>query len=197
MNPGTIIFLNGTTSAGKTSTIHMLQNILVEPYLEVGIDKFLWMLPRRYFHQPLWDDVLGKANQTGEMGHKLIHAMHHTILTLSNQGIKVLADHVLIDPLWLEECVCLFHDKPAYLIGIKCPLDVLEQREEARKNERTPGAAAKQFDIIHAHGVYDFEVDTSKQNIEDTAMLIKNFLDTGQPPRALQQLFIAMKLLIP
>jgi len=143
MNPGTIIFLNGTTSAGKTSTIHMLQNILVEPYLEVGIDKFLWMLPRRYFHQPLWDDVLGKANQTGEMGHKLIHAMHHTILTLSNQGIKVLADHVLIDPLWLEECVCLFHDKPAYLIGIKCPLDVLEQREEARKNERTPGAAAK------------------------------------------------------
>ena len=192
MNQGTIIFLNGTTSAGKTSTLHMLQNIMIEPYLEVGIDKFLWMLPRRYFHKPLWDDVLGKANQTGEMGHKLIHAMHHTILTLSNQGIDVLADHVLIDQLWLEELVCMFHDKTAYLIGIKCPLDVLEQRELARHKERTPGAAIKQLDIIHAHDVYDFEVDTSKQDIEDTAMLIKDFLDTRQPPRALHQLFLAM-----
>jgi len=189
MNQGTIIFLNGTTSAGKTSTLHMLQNILPDPYLEAGIDSFLWMLPRRYFHQPLWDDVLGKANQTGEMGHKLISGMHHTIMTLSNLGLNVLADHVLIDQHWLQECVSMFHDKPAYLIGIKCPLDVLEQREDARKKERTPGAAIKQFDIIHSHKVYDFEVDTSKQNIEDTAELIKEFLDTKTNPRALKQLF--------
>ncbi len=172
----------------------MLQNILVDPYLEAGIDSFLWMLPRRYFHQPLWDDVLGKANQTGEMGHKLIHAMHHTILTLSQQGINVLADHVLIDQQWLKECVRMFHDQPAYLIGIKCPLDVLEQREEARKTERTPGAAVKQFDVVHAPGIYDFEVDTSKQNIEETASLIKCFLETNTPPRALSQLFITLGL---
>jgi chloramphenicol 3-O phosphotransferase len=127
------------------------------------------------------------------MGHKLIHAMHHTILTLSNQGINVLADHVLIDQQWLKECVSMFHDKPAYLIGIKCPLEVLEQREEARKTERTPGAAVKQFDIVHAHGMYDFEVNTSKQNIEDTAQLIKEFLETKTPPRALAQLFESLK----
>ena len=194
MNQGKIIFLNGTTSASKTSTLHMLQNILAEPYLEAGIDSFLWMLPRRYFHQPLWDEVLGKANQTGAMGHKLISGMHHAILTLSHQGLNVLADHVLIDRQWLEECVSMFHDAPAYLIGIKCPLDVLEQRELAREKERTPGAAIKQFDIVHAHGVYDFEVDTSKQNIEDTAHLIKAFLETNTPPRALAQLFDRLKL---
>ncbi len=68
MSQGTIIFLNGTTSAGKTSTARMLQTIMAEPYLEAGIDTFLWMLPggilknhygTRYWEKPAnpgrWD----------------------------------------------------------------------------------------------------------------------------------------------
>ena len=32
------------------------------------------------------------------------------------------------------ECARLFSDLPAFLIGIRCPVDVLEQRERVRKN---------------------------------------------------------------
>lgn len=66
MTPGTIILLNGASSAGKTSIVTALQDMLDAPFLDAGIDKFIWMLPRRYRDRPLWDDVLGLAAQTGE-----------------------------------------------------------------------------------------------------------------------------------
>ncbi len=91
LTPGTILFLNGTSSSGKTSLIKAIQEKFDEPFLDMGLDKFIWMLPKRYFYRPLWDDVLGKANQAGQTGHWLIHTMHQTILTNSNLGNYVAA----------------------------------------------------------------------------------------------------------
>ncbi len=188
MTKGTIIILNGTSSAGKTSLVHELQKIMPEPFLEAGIDIFLCMLPRRYFHQPLWDEVLGKANQSGKMGHELVIGMYQTALTLSNMGMNILMDHVLIEPEWIKKCAETFQDSPAYLIGVRCPIDIVEQREATRQ-ERTPGQARKQIEIIHDHLVYDFEVDTSRHTIESGAKAIKAFLDTGIPPMAIKKLY--------
>ncbi len=56
----------------------------------------------------------------------------------------------------------------AYLIGLFCPLDVLEQREKGRK-DRTLGQARLQFDAIHKFVKYDLEVDTSLLNPENCA----------------------------
>ena len=45
----TVIFLNGTSSAGKTSIVQHLQiELLDKPFIHVGIDHFLFMLPPRY-----------------------------------------------------------------------------------------------------------------------------------------------------
>ncbi|NIP51373.1 chloramphenicol phosphotransferase, partial [candidate division KSB1 bacterium] len=60
------------------------------------------------------------------------------------------------------ECARLFHGLPAYLIGIKCPLEVLEQRERDRK-DRTLGQARAQFGLVHSLVNYDYQVDTSIQ----------------------------------
>lgn len=79
MKKGTVIFLNGTSSSGITSILKALQNILEEPYLDAGIDKFIWMLPERYLERPLWDDVLGKANHGGETGFLLVRGMHKSM----------------------------------------------------------------------------------------------------------------------
>ena len=48
MHSNTVIFLNGTSSAGKTSLVEHLQEQLDEPFLHIGIDHFLFMLPNRY-----------------------------------------------------------------------------------------------------------------------------------------------------
>ena len=187
ITPGTIVILNGTSSAGKTSILRALQNLLPEPYLDAGIDKFIWMLPERYLERPLWDGVLGKADHAGEAGQTLFSGMHHAIAALSRRGNNVLADHVLVDPAWLMECAKLFDGLSAYLIGIRCPLDVLVEREKSRRN-RTLGQAELQFSLVHAHGIYDCEVDTSLQSVEECAHAIKDRLDSHEPPSAFEKL---------
>lgn len=189
MSAGNIIVLNGASSSGKTSIVRALQGVLPEPYLDAGLDKFLWMLPGRYLNRPLWDDVLGQGlvTKAGPIGHRLISGMHHAIAALSRAGNHVIADHALVDPLWVSECATLFGDLPALLIGIRCPLEVLEQREKGRQ-ERTPGQARAQFDLVHAHGIYDLEVDTSVSSPEQCALAIKKRLQEGPPPRAFKLL---------
>jgi chloramphenicol 3-O phosphotransferase len=185
MSEGKVIFINGTSSSGKTSILHALQAVLEEPYLEAGIDKFIWMLPNRYLDRPLWDDVLGLTDKAGEMGHVLVRGMHHAIASLSESGINVLADHVIVEPSWVEHCVRLFSELPAYLIGIQCPLEVLEEREKSRKN-RTLGQARLQFPLIHKYMVYDLEVDTSVLSTEQcTQAILARIKD---PPEAFKRL---------
>ncbi len=185
--PGTILLLNGTTSSGKTSILRVLQEIMSTPYLDAGIDKFIFMLPERYLNFPLWNDVLGHASYAGEMGHRLFSGMHHSILALALAGNNVLADHVFVERRWTAECAQLMADLPAYLIGVRCPLDVTEAREKQR-GDRTLGQARKQFPLVHQHGVYDFEVDTSLHTSEQCAHLIKTFVETGPAPQAFRQL---------
>lgn len=138
MTFGNIIILNGTSSSGKTSLVRALQNVLDEPYLEAGIDKFIFMLPGRYIERPLWDDVLGLADRAGATGHILIAGIHRSIAELSKMRNNVIADHVLLESLWLKDCADLFAELPAYLIAVRCPLEVLEQRECSRR-DRTLG----------------------------------------------------------
>src|SRR5512138_366272 len=117
MTPGNILLLNGASSAGKTSLLRALQECFEEPYLEAGIDKFIWMLPERYLERPLWDDVLGRATQAGEMGHCLVTGMHRAIAALSRAGLNVVADTVLVEPAWRQDCARQLAGLPAYLIG--------------------------------------------------------------------------------
>jgi chloramphenicol 3-O phosphotransferase len=168
---GTIIFLNGTSSSGKTSIIKALQDQLQQPYLDMGIDRFIFMLPRRYLNRPLWDDVLGKAVHAGSFGLVLFSGMHHAIAATAKIGNNVIADHVFVEKAWVEECTRLFADMNAYLIGIRCPLEIVEQREHQRK-DRTLGQARAQFDVIHKYTQYDLEVDTSLLTTEECAQKI-------------------------
>ena len=72
----------------------------------------------------------------------------------------------------------------AYLIGIRCPLEVLEQRERDRA-DRTLGQARAQYDVIHRYTPYDLEVDTSILPPAQCAQGILERLET--PPKAFKQ----------
>ena len=187
MHSETIIFLNGTSSSGKSTLLRGLQQELDPPFLELGLDKFIWMLPRRDFDQPLWDEVLRKADTAGEMGYQLVHAMHRSILAAVNTGFNILADHVLVEPDWVRDCAALFHCSNAYLVGVRCDLNILEEREKARK-DRTLGQARLQYEKVHAHGIYDMEVDSGKHSAEENVQKIISFLNTGTPPEAFKKL---------
>jgi chloramphenicol 3-O phosphotransferase len=181
----TIIFLNGTSSSGKTSLLKALQKKLSEPYLDMGIDKFIWMLPGRYLDRPLWDDVLGKALHSGPVGLTLFSGMHHAIAAAASRGNNILADHVFVEKAWVDECAELFVDMNAYIIGLQCPLEVLEQREKDRK-DRTLGQAKLQYDVIHKYTKYDLELDTSKLTTDECVEQVIERLKN--PPAAFRKI---------
>lgn len=190
---GTIILLNGASSSGKTSILTSIQNTFTEPFLDAGIDKFIWMLPKRYLDRPLWDDVLGLAVEAGTSGHTLFSGMHHAIAALSLRGNNVAADHVLVEKAWWVECASLFHSLPAYLIRVYCPRDVLLERE-AQRPSRTPGQAGAQFDRVHLYPECDLEIDTSRQSPDEAARNIYEHIRSGAAPQAfklLHQKFIS------
>jgi len=190
---GKIIIINGASSSGKTSIIKAVQKVMEEPYLDAGLDRFLWMLPKRYLDRPLWDDVLGLADRAGEAGYHLVHGMHHAIATLARCGMNVVADHVLVEPEWLRECAVLFADMPAWFIGVRCPLVVLEEREKSR-GDRTLGQARLQHELVHAHGIYDLEVDTSLLSPDECAEQVRQRVMCGAPGDAFQRLLKMRKV---
>jgi hypothetical protein len=108
--PGTIVLLNGASSSGKSSIVRALQTVRDEPALDAGLDRFLWMLPKRYLEPPLWDQVLGRAVEAGAPGHRLVRGMHRAIAALSRAGCPVVADHVLVEPAWVADCAAVVAD---------------------------------------------------------------------------------------
>ena len=107
------------------------------------------------------------------------------------QGIcncpDVVADHVLVKQEWLQECVILLSVLPALFVAVRCPLAVLEAREAARK-DRTLGQARAQFDLVHEHGIYDLEVDTSQLSAQACAQQIKERIEEDRSPDAFKRL---------
>jgi chloramphenicol 3-O phosphotransferase len=179
---GRVILLNGTSSSGKTTLIRALQAALPDPWLEIGIDRFVFSLPKRYLDQPLWSEVFryvrpdGAADgpfmiETGPLGRRLVSGMHGTVAALAAEGLDVIVDHVLLEPGWLDECRRLWAGYRTLVVGVRCPLEVVVAREATRK-DRTIGQAAAQFDVVHRWGGYDLEVDTSVLSPEEAATRI-------------------------
>jgi chloramphenicol 3-O phosphotransferase len=190
VEPGTIVLLNGTASSGKTSICHALQELMPDVWWNAGVDRFLGMLPKRYFERPRWDEVMDEFDRPGEVGRVFMPQMHRAIAALARDGISIVADHVMVEPAWVVECARLFADLPAWFVGVRCPLDVVVRRERER-GDRTLGEAEKQFPLVHRYAIYDFEVDTSAVSAEQAAASIREHIEQGTPPTAFRQLAVA------
>ncbi len=188
MATGNIIFLNGTSSSGKTSIAEALQQIVDEPYLHCSVDGFITMLAERYIPQDEQDEISEEDFETlNALIPKIVSGMHHCIPVLASVGINLIVDHVLQSPAWLNECVDLLVDFPVLFVRVQCPLEELEQREQ--KRDREPGLARRQFDVVHAHRVYDVEVDTFAHSPMECALQIQQALRDNRSPRAFAQLW--------
>jgi chloramphenicol 3-O phosphotransferase len=118
------------------------------------------------------------------VGLVLFSGMHHAIAAAASRGNNVVADHVFVEKAWVDECANLFANMNAYLIGIHCPLGVLEQRERDRK-DRTLGQARAQYEVIHKYTKYDLKVDTSLLSPKECAEKVIERLKS--PPMAFKQ----------
>ncbi len=180
---GHVIFLNRTSSAGKTSIARAILATTERPYIHLGVDQFILAIPER--HWASGDDARRAATFA-----TVVSGYHHSIAALVQTGNSVIADHVLQEPGWWSECAQLLAPFPAYLITVFCPLAELERRETGR-GDRELGIARFQFNQVYGQDIYDFKVDTSQHTPEQCARRIEAYLESGITPFAFQRLVAA------
>jgi chloramphenicol 3-O phosphotransferase len=100
----------------------------------------------------------------------------------------VIVDDVLEkEPPWAESLLTLFEGLDVIFVGVHCPLEELEKREQER-GDRKQGMARLQFDQVHAQALYDIEVDTSKLSPQECATRIVDCMGGQQHPSAFERL---------
>lgn len=178
MNLSQAIFLNGTSSSGKSTLAVALQEKLATPFLHAQVDTFLYMLPRKILEN---DQSLVTALPP------VIKGFHESMRALLDSGNSVIVDHVLQRPEWLIHCLSLPACKPVLFVGVHCSLSKLEERER-RRGDRTEGQAKSQLPWVHRHEDYDVEVDTSKLSVDECVEITLVALNEKRPSTAFQRL---------
>jgi len=188
---GRIMVINGTSSSGKTTLVRAVQAAMPDLWLEMGIDRFAYALPGRVNGQPSWPLLFayvrpdGRSDgpftiETTALGQRFIAGMHATAAALAESGLNVIVDHVILEPGWVAEMRRLWASFDVLFVGVRCPLDVVLERERSRE-DRTIGQAEAQFDVVHRWTTYDVEVDASILTPAEAASRIVDAL--GALPR--------------
>ncbi|MEW2514520.1 AAA family ATPase [Streptomyces sp. NPDC046870] len=178
MTPGQIIFLNGTSSSGKSSIARELLDILDDGvYFHLAVDAFNAMRSKRELEAEELDAALRRTR----MG------FHRSIAAMAQAGNDIVVDHVLSEPWRLLDCLTVLRPEDVLFVGVRCPLDELARREQAR-GDRPSGLAKHQYGLVHRHGDYDLECDTSTMSPRECAQRIKQFLPQLPRPNAFTRL---------
>ncbi|MEO3977555.1 AAA family ATPase [Streptomyces sp. CAU 1734] len=174
---GLIIFLNGTSSSGKSSIARELLGLLDRPFFHLPVDAFHAMRSDREIAPEELPSVLRRTWA----------GFHRAVAGMAAAGNDVVVDYPLSEPWRLEDCLALFPPRDVVLVKVHCPLPELERRERER-GDRQAGLAAYQFDRVHAHGVHDLVCDTAAMSPLACARRIRDFLPGRPFPTAFERL---------
>lgn len=175
---GQIVLLNGTPSSGKSTLARALQARLVAPYFHRSLDDFRQGYLDRHW---LADD--------GTLFRRVLEGYLLSLRAMASLGHNLIAE-AIITPDRLERYLALFADGPVLFVGVRCPLVEAQRREQARR-DRLKGPvdlAGLAFDLVHAHGPYDIEVDTARSAPTEVARRIEAVLAAPPPPTAFERL---------
>jgi chloramphenicol 3-O phosphotransferase len=140
----------------------------------------------------------------GEEGHPaapvvplLYAALYDSIAAHSRLGVNVVVDvgHHVAET--LSGCARRLTGLPVLFVGVRCPLETILER----RNASAPGSYATTSEgdpiptpilrwqaDVHAHGIYDLEVETSVASPDECADRILDRMRTGPPPTAFERL---------
>jgi len=117
-----IIFLNGTSSSGKSSIAKVLQEIIETPCIHWCIDDYL-----SAFQKGLW----GRKKIVQPEWPNIIRGFHAAGAEIARAGNLVIMDDVLESEPPLEENLLeLFNGLSVFFVGVQCPLAFDQLREK-------------------------------------------------------------------
>ena len=145
-----IILLNGPSSSGKSTLSRALQGLIEEKrqemYTIISIDDFMKLSTDETIYE---DDVF---EISGDMCKSTLEALK------TSPGVII--DHVITSERIFRQLTEMLGLYRIHLVHVTCPLNILLQRECARKN-RCLGSAESSYTYLFPKDEYDLTVDTS------------------------------------
>ena len=166
MEKGRIIFLNGVTSAGKTSIVEAIQERDDVFFYVVANDLFQEMVGEKFLRENYWKYLS-----------EVIILMYHTAKLYSDMGKNVLIDGILVErdaikPHY-QQLLEILKDNPLDIVEIYCPLDICRKRNIAR-GDRQENQSDEQHQLMAKNIAYRLRVDTSLHSSQACADMIIN-----------------------
>ena len=195
MTPGRIVVLNGAPRSGKSSIAAAIQAQVPGSWINLGVDAHMRMTPP----QLLPGVGLRPGGERPDLEPAVVQlysALYDSIAAHSRLGLNVVVDVGHHDwysrPLGiLPACARRLAGLPAYLVGVRCPIEVIMERRRANPQgylagDGIPEPVQRWQDAVHRPGIYDLEVDSSVLTPEAAAARIELRLAT--PPEAFMAL---------
>ena len=123
--PGQVIFLNGSSSSGKSSIAQELLEVMEGPYFHLGVDAF--------------NGMRAKRRTLGLSPAELTAVLARTRAAFTARrpgwpgpGNDVVVDHVLSERWRLLDCLQVMDGLDVVFVGVRCSPAELARRERAR-----------------------------------------------------------------
>lgn len=189
---GKIIFLNGCSSAGKTSLVKAIQMLGSEPWLTLGVDSLFATLPAKYFinspnSEKKFEGVqfIKKVDKDGfpiveikegSYAKKFYQSVPKLVKQLVDDEHNLVIDEVIWEKKLLESYALTMKNHRIIFVNVYCELNLMVEREKLR-GDRLWGFARWQFaKMKDLDWNYDLEVDTSHTSPFINAQKILEFL---------------------
>lgn len=169
---GSIILLNGCSSAGKTTLAQAIQEASPQPVQCIALDHFRDGMPGKYRGMNSAPGEPGARGlnvvprgartelQFGDVGFAVLRGMRRAIAAFAASGVDVVVDDLLLEHAFLLDYLDAFAGLDVVFVGVRCDLDTVNRRESSRPG-RFPGTAAAHYLRVHQDCEYDVEVDTA------------------------------------
>ena len=177
--------LNGAPSSGKTTLARALQQVLEPARWHRSLDDF-----RQGYLDKHWAPARGPWSKAPErpLFQLLVEGYLRSLRAMALVGHNLISESVILPSsrdLYLET----FDGIEVFLVGVRCPLVVAQQRERKRGDRFSHVELdVPEFDLVHSHGAYDVEVDTSVVSVQEAVILIQTALVTSPLESAFDRL---------
>lgn len=172
MEKGSVLWLNGTSSSGKTTVGKLVQRLSANHFFYIS------------------HDIVNEMNDktrldldfiTFESENAIILA--HMAKMLSDLGYSVIVDSVFLNNPEVQHKDIIYRtaeilkDSPVFLIKVICPADELSIRERQRGDRHIGQAIAQLNDLIPTmESEYDYILSNYGKSAEDSALELLNTL---------------------
>ena len=155
---GRIIFLNGTSSAGK-STLARALRLRLEPQFHYYASDQLADAGFR----PMDKDVCYRWRQA------FFDGFHRSIPAFASVGMDLLVEHIVEEQSWADDLKALLAPFDVFWVGVHAPTTEIERREQLRGN-RQIGEGLYHLKT-HSFCRYDVEIDTMQPLDQNVAKI--------------------------